>query len=443
MSSEKEIANMLANQDGLSLENLIKELQAKVEKETPVLDELVESEEEDIEHIILESRDSLKVDKIVEAYASVEEAEKNKTVTQEVKTTADIIKSQLQIASQVGAPEVPTGGDSITVQDRPKKKKIPLVPIPTPVPFNKVNLPAKNKSTVQEAIAKKLGIDPDALKNKAKAAEAKIAYFAKNRVKIEGERKIREAQRAQEMREQAAPLIGQMIQRRINQANEEAQTRIRRTVKRRELLGNLHVEGKVKVTREFDAHTIFRNENMEIVVYPPQYRTIQTNNRWHRLPLPWVAFNHIWYDRNNSKRMRRQLRTGTLTARPERRLSHHLFIGFSGQPLDNMDALVYQPQMPHVYENFNICLGPVPVEGELQNRQNRRRDEPRREPTTEDFIDAFWNNRFVYEERGPLHFAQWEEIPLEEILNVNWEHGRGTPLHRFPPNIRSYEDFFE
>ena len=108
-----------------------------------------------------------------------------------------------------------------------------------------------------------------------------------------------------------------------------------------------------------------------------------------------------------------------------------------------MDALVYQPQMPHVYENFNICLGPVPVEGELQNRQNRRRDEPRREPTTEDFIDAFWNNRFVYEERGPLHFAQWEEIPLEEILNVNWEHGRGTPLHRFPPNIRSYEDFFE
>jgi len=440
MSSAKEIAELLAQQDGFSVEELIRELQSKVDEDKkdapPGLDEELVKE--------LQSDEEPSPEEVAVDYEPVQSG-----------STADIIRGQLRVAARVGAPEIPTGSESFAVQDGPKKK-IPLVPIPspTPVPFNRNTLPAKNKSVVQQAIAKKLGIDPETLTNRAKAAESKIAFFSANRTKIEADRAVRDAQRAQEMREQAGPLIIQMVQRRVEIANEEAQNRIRKTVKRRDLLGNLYVDGKVTVSHEFDGHRIFQNENVEIVVYPPQYRTIQTNNRRYRLPLPWVAFNHIVYDRNNSKRQRRQLRNGTLRQRADRALSHHIFVGFSGEPLDNMDAMVYPPQLPHIYDNFSICMGPIPIEGIYKHREReardreRNRNEPRRaqqrrEPTTEDFIDAFWNNRFVYEERGPLRFIDWQEIPLDEILNQNWAIGAGTPLHRFPPNVASYEDFFE
>jgi len=458
MSSEKELAELLANQDDLSLTELIKELQNKVtgepepepEPEQPQPE--IEDEEEDIEYLIADinaSREPVESEPEPEpepATQPEQAAPKPQPEPQEksapaTTSTADIIKEQLQVATQISAPEVPEGSDSISVQAPKPKPKIVLQP--TPVPFSKTTIPAKDKNTVQLAIAKKLGIDPESLTNKANAAAAKIANFAANRVQIEADRAVREAQRAQEMREAAGPMIQQMVQRRVEEANERAQDKIRKTVRRRELLGNMYVDGEVRVTRELDGHTIFQNENLHIVVYPPQFRTIQTNNRRYRLPLPWVAFNHISYDQNNTRRARRRLRNGELAERGDRRLGHALYIGFSGDPLDNMDAVVYSPQLPHV-GNFSICLGPVPVEGQLnRGRRGRGRDEPHREPTTEDFIDAFWNNRFVYEERGPLQFEEWQNIPLDDILNINWAHGNGVPLHRFPPDIRTYEQYFE
>lgn len=358
-------------------------------------------------------------------------------------STQEIIQQQLQarpMAAQVGTAPTPNGGGINVLSEKKKITPLPVAVAASQLPFSKKNLPARDKNSIAETIAKKLGIKIESLTDKAKAAEEAAKYLAENRAEIEATREKREKKKADEAMAKSSPLVQVMVKKRIDRENEYAQIKIGKVIKRRELLGNEFVEGKVRVTNELNGKSLLKTPNVDIVVYPPQYRTIQTRDRICRIPLPWVAFCHLSYDRNNTKKQRKGIRTGTIQERRNIAVSHHLFVGFAGQPLEDMNGIVYPPQIPHVHNDFTICMGPIPVDG---NFKARRTYDQREDTSTEDLIDAFWNNRFVYEERGPLRFAQWEKIPLDKILERNWAHGQGTPLHRFPPNIRQYEDFFE
>ena len=256
---------------------------------------------------------------------------------------------------------------------------------------------------------------------KAKAKEI-AEKWTEERPRIEAERLVR-----------ATSVMTGHIVRRVAKDGVLSHGVVGRLVKKREFL-NDH-----KVTKENDFVTVYKSPNVQIVYYPPQYRTIQTARNKYRLPFPYVIFVHVQY---NNADFRKARGTGRQAGN---QWHNELYVGFAKtQPNpDNLRrCMVSAPPLPHVYEEGNICMGAIYKNGKPLKQGDLTG--PENGLTIENLIDTFWNNRFVYEQKGRLRYNRWQAMTPEQMLDHNWaDDGHWAHrLDRFPPRaMKRYRDY--
>lgn len=133
--------------------------------------------------------------------------------------------------------------------------------------------------------------------------------------------------------------------------------------------GRILLEREVTIHQDYD--DVRNNGVLTVIEYAPQRRSINVNGEWHTLQFPYIVFVLV-------KKKR--------TIRDAARV--YTFVGFAKKPITGDDTKVWFPPLPHVYEQYNICLGCTPTSNQLA-------------------IEKFWNTSF--------HDASLEE----------WRHGEG------------------
>lgn len=132
--------------------------------------------------------------------------------------------------------------------------------------------------------------------------------------------------------------------------------------------------GRVLLEKEVTIHcddyesSFEKNGVLTVIEYAPQRRSINVNGEWHTLQFPYIIFVLM-------KRKR--------TIRDEPRV--YTFVGFAKKPVDSDDVKIWFPPLPHVYPQYNICLGCAPTSNELA-------------------IEKFWNTSF-----HDASLQQWQE----------------------------------
>jgi hypothetical protein len=133
--------------------------------------------------------------------------------------------------------------------------------------------------------------------------------------------------------------------------------------------GRILLEEETTIGREsWDHPTIKNNAVLTIVEYAPQKRSINVNGEWHTLQFPYIVFVLV-------KRKR--------TLRNPARV--YTFVGFTKKPVTGDDTKVWFPPLPHVYDQYNICLGCTPSSNDIA-------------------IEKFWNTSF-----HDASFEDWTE----------------------------------
>jgi hypothetical protein len=130
--------------------------------------------------------------------------------------------------------------------------------------------------------------------------------------------------------------------------------------------GRILLEKDVTIHYDYDDHR--NNGVLTVIEYAPQRRSINVNGEWHTLQFPYIIFVLV-------KKKR--------TIRDAARV--YTFIGFAKKPVTGDDTKIWFPPLPHVYNQYNICLGCSPTTNEIA-------------------IEKFWNTSF-----HDASFEQWQD----------------------------------